>query len=95
MKPRKIFAGERLRRQRESRGISQAELARRLGLSPSYLNQIENNHRPLALANLPRLCGLFGVEPEYFSDAEDLRYAADLREASGDPVFGDEAHFLQ
>ena len=89
MKPRKIFAGERLRRQRESRGISQAELARRLGLSPSYLNQIENNHRPLALANLPRLCGLFGVEPEYFSDAEDLRYAADLREASGDPVFGE------
>ncbi len=89
MKPRKIFAGARLRRLRESRGISQAELARRLGLSPSYLNQIENDHRPLALANLPRLCTLFGVEPEYFSDAEDLRHAADLREATGDPIFGD------
>ena len=74
---------------RESRGISQAELARQLNLSASYLNQIENDHRPLALANLPRLCNLFGVEPEYFSDVEDLRHAADLREASGDPMFGE------
>lgn len=89
MRPKKIFAGERLRRLRQSRAISQAELARRLGLSPSYLNQIENERRPLALTNLPRLCDLFGVEPEYFSDAEDLRHAADLREASGDPMFGD------
>ncbi len=89
MRPKKIFAGARLRRLRESRGISQAELARQLGLSASYLNQIENDHRPLALANLPRLCDLFGIEPEYFSDAEDLRHAADLREVSGDPMFGD------
>jgi transcriptional regulator with XRE-family HTH domain len=52
MRPKKIFAGERLRRLREGRGISQAELARRLDLSPSYLNQMENDHRPLAFANL-------------------------------------------
>lgn len=88
MKPRKIFAGERVRRLRLGRNISQTALAKQLELSPSYLNQIENNHRPLTVAHLSRLCTLFGVEPEYFSDADDLRQTADLREASGDPLFG-------
>ncbi|WP_034995932.1 helix-turn-helix domain-containing protein [Beijerinckia mobilis] len=86
---KKIYAGARLRRLRETRGIAQAELARRLAISASYLNQIENDHRPLTSANLESLCAIFGVEPDYFSDAEDLRHAADLREVSGDPFFGD------
>jgi predicted transcriptional regulator/plasmid maintenance system antidote protein VapI len=73
---------------REAHAISQAELARQLELSASYVNQIENDHRPLAPSSLPRLCNLFGVGPEYFSDEEDLRYVADLREVSGDPMFG-------
>ncbi|WP_373926393.1 helix-turn-helix domain-containing protein, partial [Enterobacter hormaechei] len=39
--------GLRLLRLREQRGYSQADLARALGLSASYLNQIERNKRPL------------------------------------------------
>ena len=46
----KIYAGERIRRLRETRGISQAALATAVGLSTSYLNQIENNQRPLSAA---------------------------------------------
>jgi len=77
-----------LRRLRDAHGISQAELARQLDLSASYLNQIEHDHRPLTPSYLPRLCKLFCVGPEYFSEEEDLRHIADLREASGDPFFG-------
>ncbi len=88
MKAKKIFVGDRLRRLRESHGLTQAKLARQFGLSPSYLNQIENDHRPLTASALPRLCKIFGIEPEYFSDEEDVRSAADLREAGGDPMFG-------
>lgn len=47
--------GLRLQRLRQRHGLTQAELARRLGLSPSYLNQIERNQRPLTLAIQQRL----------------------------------------
>ncbi|MGD9571317.1 MAG: transcriptional regulator, partial [Thermoleophilia bacterium] len=51
----KLFAGRRLRRAREARGLSQAALARRIGFSPSYLNQIEHDQRPLTVPVLLRL----------------------------------------
>jgi transcriptional regulator with XRE-family HTH domain len=51
MKPKKIFAGDRLQRLREGRGISQAELVRQLDPSASYPNQIENDHRSLAFTD--------------------------------------------
>jgi XRE family transcriptional regulator, fatty acid utilization regulator len=88
MKAKKIFAGDRLRRLRESHALTQVALSKKLGMSPSYLNQIENDHRPLTARALPCLCKIFGVEPEYFSNEDDIRSAADLREASGDPMFG-------
>ena len=50
---RKMFMGARLRRLREDRGLTQAALASALGLSPSYLNQLENNQRPLTVSLLP------------------------------------------
>ena len=52
--------GLRLRRLRERHGLTQAELARRLALSPSYLNQIERNQRPLTLAVQQRLRDTLG-----------------------------------
>ena len=58
----KTFAGARLRRLREDRGISQAELARQLGISPSYLNQIEHDSRPLTVPVLLRITEVFGVD---------------------------------
>jgi len=45
----KITYGSYLRRVRESRGISQRELSRQLGISPAYLNDIEKDKR-----NAPR-----------------------------------------
>ncbi|HEX7864019.1 MAG TPA: helix-turn-helix transcriptional regulator, partial [Variovorax sp.] len=42
---KKTFMGVRLRSLREERGLSQLALAQQLGLSPSYLNQIEQNQR--------------------------------------------------
>ncbi|HBK46514.1 MAG TPA: Cro/Cl family transcriptional regulator, partial [Xanthomonadaceae bacterium] len=52
--------GLRLRRLRQRHGLSQAELARRLRLSPSYLNQIERNQRPLTLEVQQRLRQVLG-----------------------------------
>ncbi|KAF1018272.1 MAG: HTH-type transcriptional regulator PrpR [Paracidovorax wautersii] len=79
---RKVFMGVRLRRLREERGLTQAALARTLGLSASYLNQLEQNQRPLTMAVLLRLGETFGVDAQSFSDDEEARMVAALREVA-------------
>lgn len=77
----KTYAGARLRRLREERRMSQAELARVLGISPSYLNQMEHDSRPLTVPVLLKLTEAFGVDPGFFSERDTTRLVADLREA--------------
>ncbi len=88
---KKVFAGHALRKLRERAGLTQVEFARRLTLSPSYVNQIESNQRPLSAAVLLAVGRTFQVDIASF-DADDLdRVVADLREALADPMFrGDE-----
>lgn len=80
----KIFMGVRLRRLREERGLTQAALARTLEISPSYLNQIEQNIRPLTVPVLLRLNACFGLDVQLFSDADEARLITDLRAALAD-----------
>jgi predicted transcriptional regulator/DNA-binding XRE family transcriptional regulator len=83
----KIFAGDRLRRLRDERMMSQSALAGRIGISSSYLSQIEADQRPLTRSLVLKVAEHFGVKPDYFAEAEDLRLATDVREAGGDPFF--------
>ncbi|MGA5135187.1 short-chain fatty acyl-CoA regulator family protein [Streptomyces olivoreticuli] len=82
----KTYAGARLRRLREERRLSQAELARALAISPSYLNQMEHDSRPLTVPVLLRLTETFGVDPGFFSERDTSRVLADLREALADEI---------
>ncbi len=68
--------------------MSQAALSRAVGISPSYLNQIERDQRPLPRTVLHRLCDVLGVGIEHFGEGEELRRIQDLREALSDPLFG-------
>jgi predicted transcriptional regulator/DNA-binding XRE family transcriptional regulator len=77
----KTFAGARLRRLREERAISQIDLARQLNISPSYLNQIEHDTRPLTVPVLIRITEVFGVDTTYFAPHDASRLVRDLREA--------------
>jgi predicted transcriptional regulator/transcriptional regulator with XRE-family HTH domain len=88
MKEKKLFAGARLKRLREKTGLKQSALAALAGVSPSYLNQIESDQRPLTAALLARLAAIFKVAESSFGDSDELRRASDLREALHDPVFG-------
>ncbi|MGW8375089.1 short-chain fatty acyl-CoA regulator family protein [Streptomyces sp. ODS28] len=82
----KTYAGARLRRLREERRISQAELARMLAISPSYLNQMEHDSRPLTVPVLLRLTEVFGIDPGFFSERDTSRLVADLRDALAEEV---------
>lgn len=88
-RPPKLFAGERLRRLRADHGVGQAALARAVGVSPSYLSQIESDHRPLPRGLMQRLAGVLGVSLSAFEDSDALRLAHELREATTDPLFDD------
>ncbi|MFJ7961082.1 short-chain fatty acyl-CoA regulator family protein [Streptomyces sp. NPDC096319] len=82
----KIYAGARLRRLREDRTMGQGELAKALRISPSYLNQLESDKRPLTVSVLLRVTEAFGVDPEFFSERDTVRLLADLRESLADDL---------
>ena len=86
---KKAFIGVRLRRLREERRLTQAALASALGLSLSYLNQLENNQRPLTVPVLLKLNAVFGVDVQLFSEDDEARLIGDLRGALSDPVIGE------
>jgi hypothetical protein len=75
------ISGTRLRGLREIRAMSQAELARTLGISPSYLNQIEHGSRPLTVPVLLRITEAFGVDAAFFAARRPERLVAELHEA--------------
>jgi len=83
----KIFAGERLRRLRGQVGVKQGELAGKLGISASYLNQIERDQRPITPRILDRLTATLKVPARHFFDSEDSRRESQLREDLADPLF--------
>lgn len=84
----KTFVGSRVRQLRSERGFSQAALAQMLEISPSYLNQIEHDVRPLTVAVLLRITEVFGVDATFFSSQDDTRLVAELREVTMDRDLG-------
>ena len=84
----KTFVGSRVRQLRGERGFSQAALAQMLDISPSYLNQIEHDVRPLTVAVLLRITEVFGVDATFFASQDDTRLLAELREVTLDHDLG-------
>jgi XRE family transcriptional regulator, fatty acid utilization regulator len=83
----KIFAGARLRRIRNRLLFSQAALAESLGISPSYLNLIESDQRPITAQLLIKLNALHGVDiAELGAAPESNDSLAKLKEVISDPL---------
>lgn len=85
----KIFAGPRLRRLRRELGLNQLQMAEGLGISPSYLNLIERNQRPLSAQLLLKLADNYEVNLKGLSGDEGGRTISDLKEAFSDPLLDD------
>lgn len=77
-------AGARLRRLREERRMTQAALARLLGISASYLNQIEHGSRPLTVPVLLSISEFLGVDAGFFATHDTARLTAEIREVASD-----------
>ncbi|MGO3326073.1 short-chain fatty acyl-CoA regulator family protein [Gordonia sp. (in: high G+C Gram-positive bacteria)] len=77
----KAYVGARLRRLRADLGISQAALARRVDLSTTYVNQLENDQRPITVSVLLNLTSAFDLPADFFADSGDARLSADVADA--------------
>lgn len=76
--------GVRLKTLREQQGLTQAALAASLKISPSYLNQIENDQRPLTVPVLLRLQAAHGIDLQLFSEDEGARRLSELQTVFSD-----------
>lgn len=83
----RLFAGARLRALRTDRGLRQAEMAERLGISVPYLSQLEHDDRPLTPAVQAALSAAFPVEWDAAEQDSAARRVAALAEAVADPLF--------
>lgn len=79
--------GAKIRLLRRQEGLSQVQLAEALAISPSYLNLIEGNKRPLTAPLLIRLAQQFKLDLKALAPEEDQRLSDDLMEVFGDPLF--------
>ena len=87
MASQKLYAGAKLRELRTRLGLTQKDFAARLGVSLPYLNQMENNNRPVSTTVVLALASEFGLDVTELSSGDGERLVSDMREALSDPVF--------
>lgn len=80
--PREGLTGSRIRERRSVAGLRQADLARALGISASYLNLIEHNRRRIGGKLLLDIARLLSVEPSMLTEGAEAALIATLREAA-------------
>ena len=87
MANQKLYAGIKLRELRNRLRLTQKEFGQKLHISLPYLNQMENNHRPLSASVVLALASEFGFDITEFTLGESERIVTDMREALADPLF--------
>ena len=87
MPAQKLYAGAKLRETRQKLALTQKDFAAKLGVSLPYLNQMENNNRPVSTTVVLALAQEFGFDVTELSTGDAERMVSDMREALADPVF--------
>jgi hypothetical protein len=86
----KLFLGHRLRRLRRDHDMSQTDMAASLAISPSYLNHLERNQRPVTAALLLKLAEHYDVDVRAFAAGGGHRTGPDeLGEIFSDQLLAD------
>lgn len=86
---RKLYLGPKLRVLRRELGINQTRMAEELGVSPSYLNHLERNQRPLTAQMLLRLANTYDIDIRDFVASTQEGSARELGEILSDALVRD------
>ena len=78
--------GPRIRDRRRALGVTQAALAARVGISPSYLNLIEANKRSIGGTLLRKIADSLELQLEHLDGATERRLLTDLVELATGPA---------
>lgn len=89
MSDEQIFAGPALRRLRKREGLTQSAMAQRLAISPSYLNLIERNQRPLTARVIMQAIEAFDFDPRTLRQDEAIGGVDGLMRRFADERFAD------
>lgn len=84
-----LLAGPALRRLRRRERLTQAAMADRLGISPSYLNLLEHNRRPVSARLVLQLVERFDFDPRILCQEEAVGGIDGLRRRLADDLFAD------
>ncbi|WP_245647684.1 helix-turn-helix domain-containing protein [Novosphingobium lentum] len=84
-----LLAGPALRRLRRKQALTQAAMAERLGISPSYLNLLERNQRPVTARLLLALADRFDFDPRSLAVDQDHGGVEGLAQRLSDQRFAD------
>ncbi|MXP28596.1 ImmA/IrrE family metallo-endopeptidase [Porphyrobacter algicida] len=84
-----LFAGPVLRRLRKRQQLTQAAMAARLQISPSYLNLIERNQRPVTARVVMQLAAEFGFDPREMQEDGSVGGIDGLARRFADERFAD------
>ncbi|MBO0904959.1 helix-turn-helix domain-containing protein [Jiella sonneratiae] len=90
MAENKIFAGPRIRRIRNGLGLTQTAMAEELGISPSYLNLIERNQRPLTVQLILKLSQTYKVDLADLETGRQEGVFTELKAIFSDPLLAGE-----
>jgi len=84
-----IYLGPRLKSLRRELGLTQANMAADLEISPSYIALIERNQRPVTAELLLRLASTYRIDMAELAKDDSPDVAARLQAVLKDPVFAD------
>jgi hypothetical protein len=84
-----LLAGPALRRLRKRESLTQAAMASLLGISPSYLNLIERNQRPLSARVLVQVIERFDFDPRSLREDDVIGGLDGMVRRLADKRFGD------
>ncbi|AVA24266.1 helix-turn-helix transcriptional regulator [Rhizobium sp. NXC24] len=82
-----VYLGPRLRRLRKNLGLTQADMASDLEVSPSYVALMEGNQRPVTAEILLRLAKTYKLDMSLFADDGTPEVLARLQSTMKDPIF--------
>ncbi len=86
---KKTFVGPQLRQLRRANKQTQAEMAKALGISPAYVNLLENNQRSLSVQMLMALSEKYSVDWRELVQDPHSNVLSELRSVLQDPIFGE------
>ncbi len=79
----------KIRERRRALGLTQADMAGRVGISTSYFNLIERGKRTIGGGLMIRIARALDLDPGTLDDASERRLAAELADLASDPLLAD------